>query len=111
MLRRSLSLPKPSKTSFFLWGPRQTGKSTLLQATYPEAPRIDLLSSRQFARLSRDPGLLREQVESSGTDFIIIDEIQKVRAALAQADAFVAEVKALSEKVPEAATYVPGEIL
>jgi len=44
-LERALHLPRRPDTSFFLWGPRQTGKSTLLRHTYPKAPRIDLLSS------------------------------------------------------------------
>ena len=79
MLNRSLSLPAAPVVSFFLWGPRQTGKSTLLRTAYPEAPRIDLLTSREFSRYSRDPGLLRELVEGqSSPDLVVIDEIQKV---------------------------------
>ena len=50
MIRRALRLPPHPKTSFFLWGPRQTGKSTLLRALYPRARRIDLLTSREFMR-------------------------------------------------------------
>jgi predicted AAA+ superfamily ATPase len=37
MLERCLKLPRRPKTSFFLWGPRQAGKSSLLQAAYPDA--------------------------------------------------------------------------
>jgi len=82
ILERALKLPARPDVSFFLWGPRQTGKSTLLRAAYPKARRIDLLSSREFARFSRDPGLLREEVESSREPFVILDEIQKVPALL-----------------------------
>jgi predicted AAA+ superfamily ATPase len=82
MLDRALRLPRRPTTSFFLWGPRQTGKSSLLCATYPDAPRIDLLSSREFVRFSRDPGLLREEVEASGASFVVVDEVQKVPALL-----------------------------
>jgi predicted AAA+ superfamily ATPase len=85
MLERALRLPQRPATSFFLWGPRQTGKSTLLRATYPRARRIDLLTSREFARYSRDPGLLREEIEQSAERFVVIDEIQKVPALLDEA--------------------------
>jgi predicted AAA+ superfamily ATPase len=82
MLDRALQLPDRPRTSFFLWGPRQTGKSTLLRATYPGAHTVDLLSAREFVRLTRDPGLLREEVESAHARFVVIDEIQKVPTLL-----------------------------
>jgi predicted AAA+ superfamily ATPase len=82
MLERALHLPRRPDTSFFLWGPRQTGKSTLLRATYPKALSIDLLDSRQFVRLARDPGLLREEIEAVGARLVVIDEVQKVPALL-----------------------------
>ena len=37
MFTRALRLPAPGTETFFLWGPRQTGKTTLLKATYPDA--------------------------------------------------------------------------
>jgi predicted AAA+ superfamily ATPase len=78
MLDRALALPRKPRTSFFLWGPRQTGKSTLLRATYPRARRIDLLTSREFVLYARDPSILREELAQSGERFVVIDEIQKV---------------------------------
>ena len=81
-LERALKLPELPDQSFFLWGPRQTGKSTLLRESYPKVRRIDLLSSREFARLTRDPGLLREEVLASRDRFVIIDGVQKVPALL-----------------------------
>ena len=41
---RLLALPPEGSETFFLWGPRQTGKSTLLKKTYPAGFRIDLLA-------------------------------------------------------------------
>lgn len=82
MFTRAMALPNPPRESFFLWGPRQTGKSTLLRQTYPDATRVDLLTAREFARFSRDPGLLREDIAATGERFLIIDEIQKVPALL-----------------------------
>jgi predicted AAA+ superfamily ATPase len=38
---RALTLPAAGRETFFLWGPRQTGKTTLLHATYPDALWID----------------------------------------------------------------------
>jgi len=70
--------------SAFLWGARQTGKSTLLQARFPKAPRYDLLLSEEFFRLSREPGRFREEVllHKDKKIPILIDEIQKVPALL-----------------------------
>ncbi len=42
MFRRLVRLPERPRESFFLWGSRQTGKSALLKALYPQAIRIDL---------------------------------------------------------------------
>ena len=36
MFERRLRLPDPGQETFFLWGPRQTGKSTLLRRHYPD---------------------------------------------------------------------------
>ena len=37
MFNRSLNLPTAGTETFFLWGPRQTGKTTLLKQRYPRA--------------------------------------------------------------------------
>ena len=71
--------------SCFLWGPRQTGKSTLLTVCYPKVRRYDLLLSDEFERLSRRPALLREEVLANPPmpgEPVIIDEIQKIPALL-----------------------------
>ena len=48
--------------SIFLWGARQTGKSTLLKMLFPDALWFDLLISREYKRLSAKPDILRETV-------------------------------------------------
>ncbi|MGK5082277.1 AAA family ATPase [Bdellovibrionota bacterium FG-1] len=78
MYLRKLSLPKPPKRSFFLWGPRQTGKTSLLESTYPDAPLISLLINRELIELKARPGVLRERILASKARFVIIDEVQKV---------------------------------
>jgi len=65
--------------SCFLWGPRQSGKSTLLKALFPDSPYYDLLLSDEFARLNSRPFLLREELLASPVSApVIIDEVQKI---------------------------------
>jgi len=84
MYKRLIDLSLTKTESAFLWGARQTGKSTLLHALFPGALRYDLLLSHEYHRFIRNPGVLREDLESQGTlganqkAPIIIDEIQKV---------------------------------
>ena len=69
--------------SLFFWGARQTGKSTLLKALYPESLYFDLLLSDVFERLQRNPALLRETVlASTQPEPVIIDEIQLIPVLL-----------------------------
>jgi len=79
MLQRVLSLPPPGDETFFLWGPRQTGKSTLLKHRYADALWIDLLKSEEYRRYLTNPELLRQELMQRGdTPFVVIDEVQKV---------------------------------
>jgi uncharacterized protein len=83
MFRRLLPIPDATRESFFLWGPRQSGKSTLLKARFPDALRIDLLSTDAFARYASRPGLLADDLRAEPSDrLVIIDEVQKVPALL-----------------------------
>ncbi len=79
MFTRALRLPKEPRESFFLWGPRQTGKTSLLRSTYPEAVYYDLLDTDLFLRFTERPALLREELLAvRGARLVLIDEIQKV---------------------------------
>ncbi len=69
--------------SLFLWGARQTGKSTLLKMLYPDAMYFDLLLSDVFERLQRNPSILRETILAASLSMpVIIDEIQRIPALL-----------------------------
>jgi len=70
--------------SCFLWGPRQTGKSTLLKVLFPDTPTYDLLLSDEYARLTKRPALLREELLGADRTprLVIIDEVQKVPTLL-----------------------------
>ena len=83
---RTLNLQKLlDKKSFFLFGPRSTGKSTLIKEQLSgSAQLIDLLDGQTFLRLSSDPSLLEEMAARSIRDhkIIAIDEIQKIPTLL-----------------------------
>jgi predicted AAA+ superfamily ATPase len=65
--------------SIFLWGARQTGKSTLLKTLFLDALWFDLLISREYKRLTQTPDILRETVLANlNTQPVIIDEIQRI---------------------------------
>lgn len=65
--------------SFFLLGPRGTGKSTFVRANFPDALYIDLLQPDLFRSLLARPERLREMVHGNpGARTIVLDEIQKV---------------------------------
>lgn len=79
---RDIHLPPAGSESFFLWGPRQSGKSTLLHDLYPQATWIDLLKSDTYMKYATAPQTLREELLLSTPEFIVIDEVQKVPALL-----------------------------
>ena len=85
MFKRALTLPRPGTETFFLWGPRQTGKTTLLRGVYRDARWLDLLKADEFRRYVVRPELLRQELDAEPLGpraQVVIDEIQKVPALL-----------------------------
>lgn len=82
MFDRILHVHTPAQQSFFLWGARQTGKSSYLIRTYPDSLYIDLLDTQRLLQFTQSPHLLREELRAESPKKIelpiIIDEIQKV---------------------------------
>ncbi len=79
MFERTLQNRLP-ETSFFLFGPRQVGKSTLLHNKKLHLT-IDLLDPELQLSYNKTPNLLRQQIDDldpDGRDKILIDEIQRV---------------------------------
>ena len=69
------------KSSYFLMGPRQTGKTSLIRRFLTDVRFYDLLDSATYLALSRQPGRLAEEVGSS-VKRVVIDEIQRLPSLL-----------------------------
>jgi uncharacterized protein len=83
MYIRKQRLEGSASESLFLWGARQTGKSTLLKELFPDSLWFDLLLSDVFERLHKNPSQLREIVIATQPGKpVVIDEIQKIPALL-----------------------------
>ena len=68
MYVRTLRIDLPQGRSAFLWGPRKTGKSTLLRSRFPRAARFDLLDTRLLLELTRAPWTLSDRVRAIDRD-------------------------------------------
>ena len=83
MYTRQQNFAHAERNSFFFWGARQTGKSTLLKTKYKNSLVFDLLMNDVFQRFLRKPSLLREIIlAEKPINPVIIDEIQKIPALL-----------------------------
>lgn len=78
-LKRIISIDISNGESIFLFGARQTGKTTFLMEQFKDAIYFDLLETDLFHRLQKRPSLLRETLKDkeAGT-IVIIDEIQQL---------------------------------
>ncbi len=64
--------------SLFVWGARQTGKSTMLKQQFADALFFDLLNTDTLRRFSKRPAEFREIVLASEKQKVVVDEIQKI---------------------------------
>lgn len=99
MFHRILS---PSlRRSFFLFGPRSTGKSTLLETLLPESRAlwINLLDPKVERPLARNPGVLSElldhELAGPKRQWVVIDEVQKVPELLSLVHLYIQKKKFL----------------
>ncbi len=74
-------MPFLEKKSYFLWGPRQTGKSWLIRHTLEQCRSYNLLENDTYLRLSRSPNRLSQELTSVDR-IVVIDEIQKLPVLL-----------------------------
>ena len=77
-VERILDLPALlEKKSYFLFGPRQTGKTFLIRHTLTNARIYDLLDTSIYLALSRDPGRIGQELTPQDR-IVVIDEIQRL---------------------------------
>lgn len=80
MVSRTRTVPRAG--SFFLFGPRGTGKSTWVDATFPGALKVDLLEESTYAELLGHADRLEAMADAQGGGVIVIDEVQKLPSLL-----------------------------
>lgn len=85
----------PAKKSYFIFGPRGTGKSTWLKQHYPDALIIDLLNPGILRQYHAYPERLIETTQASNSKIIIIDEIQKAPELLSVVHSLIEDKKDL----------------
>ena len=84
----------PPQGSFFLFGPRGTGKTTFVKRHFKDALYIDLLKPEVFRVYSANPEYLSERVRATGEGaVVVIDEIQKVPQLLSLVHSLIEEKK------------------
>lgn len=92
MIERICHIPNDLEDSIFLFGARQTGKSTFLRQKFPDSIYIDLLDTALRGRFRRRPSLLYEMLsdKEEGT-LAIIDEIPEVPDLLNEVHRLISE--------------------
>ena len=91
MYKRLLNIPQDSRSSAFLFGPRGCGKTYWVKLHFPKAIYLDLLNQDLFIKYSSRPSSLREDIPEGFSDWIIIDEVQKVPEILNEVHRLIEE--------------------
>jgi len=78
LIHRIQKIVLPENRSAFLWGPRKTGKTTLLKKHFPNAFWVDLLDFDFYFSLNQKPSSLRDMIRAQKSKLVIIDEVQKI---------------------------------
>lgn len=82
----------PPDVSYFLFGPRGTGKSTFIREMYADALYLDMLDPEVFRAYTASPERLRERIVASPQlSTVVIDEIQKIPELLGLVHALIEE--------------------
>lgn len=83
--------PLLKKKSYFLFGPRQTGKTALIREQLKGHKYYNLLDRGLFLRLNSDPTLIRKELNPEDR-IVIIDEIQKIPSLLDEVHLMIEEM-------------------
>ena len=85
-------LLRAPRSSFFLFGPRGTGKSTWARRELPDATRFDLLDERLYQSLLGEPGLFGDRLQTLETgSWVWVNEVQRLPSLLNEVHRFVEE--------------------
>src|SRR3990167_7325263 len=68
----------PKNKSFFLFGPRGTGKTTWVKFHFAKAVYLDLLEAELFNDLLANPQRLENLIPKNFDDWVVIDEVQRI---------------------------------
>ena len=92
MLERIFQINKELDGSIFLFGGRQTGKTTILRQQFPDTTYFDLLDTNVRRRLQQRPVLLYETLKDKPTGtLVVIDEIPEVPELLNEVHRLIVE--------------------
>jgi predicted AAA+ superfamily ATPase len=78
------------KKSYFLFGPRQTGKTFLIHQTLKDARIYDLLDTSVYLALSQNPGRISQELTAQDK-IVVIDEIQRLPILLNEVHRLIEE--------------------
>jgi predicted AAA+ superfamily ATPase len=84
MYSRLLSIPLQEQNSFFLFGPRGTGKTAWVKSQFPQAVYLDLLEAELYTESLVNPQRLQNFIPPGFSDWIVLDEVQKIPALLSE---------------------------
>ena len=82
MYPRTLQIPGAARQSFFLFGPRGTGKTTWLKQRFPDAVYLDLLDHALYLELLAGPQRLRDLIPPGHEGWVVLDEVQRTPLVL-----------------------------
>ncbi len=88
-----LTLPLDGNSSIFLFGPRGTGKTSWLRTNVPEALYFDLLDFTTYNSFATNPGRLAYVIPPNYTNWIVIDEVQRIPELLNEVHRLIEERK------------------
>ncbi len=83
----------PKNDSFFLLGPRGTGKSYFIRTTFKKSIYINLLEDQVYQSLLANPSRMELLIPLKHKDWVVIDEIQKIPALLDEVHRLIEEKK------------------
>jgi predicted AAA+ superfamily ATPase len=78
MYTRLLETPLKLNKSFFLFGPRGTGKTAWVKENFPESIYLDLLETDLYLDLLSQPSRLESFIPKNFENWVILDEVQRI---------------------------------